>query len=69
MFQDAVRDEAHRGMVWAHPGVTSWYKNRHNRVTVTSPWTLLDYWTLTRHYEPAAYRSERRDGSRSVAAA
>jgi len=30
-------DEKCRNMVWAHPGVTSWYKNRHNRVTVTSP--------------------------------
>ena len=35
-------DEKCRNMVWAHPGVTSWYKNRHNRVTVTSPWRLLD---------------------------
>jgi 4-hydroxyacetophenone monooxygenase len=48
-------DEAHKGMVWAHPGVTSWYKNKRNRVTVTSPWTLLDYWRLTRHYDPADY--------------
>jgi len=48
-------DAAHHGMVWAHPGVTSWYKNKHNRVTVTSPWTLLDYWRLTRRYEPAEY--------------
>lgn len=43
-------DEACRNMVWVHPGVTSWYKNRHNRVTVTSPWTLLEYWKLTRHF-------------------
>ena len=49
-------DEACRTMVWAHPGVTSWYKNKHNRVTVTSPWTLLDYWKLTRHYVPEDYR-------------
>jgi 4-hydroxyacetophenone monooxygenase len=50
-------DEAHRGMVWAHPGVTSWYKNKDNRVTVTSPWTLLDYWTFTREYQPSEYRA------------
>ena len=50
---DAVCDT----MVWAHPGVTSWYKNGRNRVTVTSPWTLLEYWTLTRQYDAAAYRS------------
>jgi 4-hydroxyacetophenone monooxygenase len=50
-------DETCGNMVWAHPGVTSWYKNKHNRVTVTSPWTLLDYWKLTRHFVPAEYRS------------
>lgn len=52
-------DEVCQTMVWAHPGVTSWYKNKHNRVTVTSPWTLLDYWKLTRNYDPADYRCER----------
>ena len=52
-------DEACRGMVWAHPGVTSWYKNKHNRVTVTSPWTLLDYWKFTRYFVREEYRSDR----------
>ena len=52
-------DEKCRNMVWAHPGVTSWYKNRHNRVTVTSPWRLLDYWRLTRHFVPEEYRAGR----------
>jgi 4-hydroxyacetophenone monooxygenase len=60
---NTVLDEACRGMVWAHPGVTSWYKNRHNRVTVTSPWTLLDYWKLTRHFVPSEYRSNHEDAS------
>lgn len=62
-------DEAHRGMVWAHPGVTSWYKNKDNRVTVTSPWTLLDYWKLTRRYEPAEYVARRVGQNLEVAAA
>jgi 4-hydroxyacetophenone monooxygenase len=52
-------DEACRQMVWSHPGVTSWYKNKDNRITVTSPWTLLDYWTMTRHFVPADYRLDR----------
>jgi 4-hydroxyacetophenone monooxygenase len=42
-------------MVWSHPGVTSWYKNKDNRVTVTSPWRLLDYWTLTRAFAASEY--------------
>ncbi len=48
-------DAACQRMVWAHPGVTSWYKNRHNRVTVTSPWRLLDYWRMTREFQPDDY--------------
>ena len=28
-------DEKCRNMVWAHPGVTSWYKNRHNSRNLT----------------------------------
>jgi 4-hydroxyacetophenone monooxygenase len=52
-------DEKCRNMVWAHAGVTSWYKNRRNRVTVTSPWRLLDYWKLTRHFVPEEYRAGR----------
>ena len=52
-------DEKCRNMVWAHPGVTSWYKNRRNRVTVTSPWRLLDYWKLTQHFVPEEFRAGR----------
>ncbi|ANY17710.1 flavin-containing monooxygenase [Bordetella pseudohinzii] len=48
-------DERHRNMVWAHPGVTSWYKNKHNRVTMTSPWRLVDFWSLTREFNPDDY--------------
>jgi 4-hydroxyacetophenone monooxygenase len=36
------------GMVWSHPGMTSWYKNSQGRVTTTSPWRLVDYWRWTR---------------------
>jgi 4-hydroxyacetophenone monooxygenase len=56
-------DETCRTMVWSHPGVTSWYKNKHNRVTVTSPWTLLDYWKMTRNFAPEEYRSMRGSGA------
>lgn len=49
-------DAAHDRLVWAHPGVGSWYKNRRGRVFATSPWRLLDYWNFTRVFEPAEYR-------------
>jgi 4-hydroxyacetophenone monooxygenase len=44
-------DAQHARMVWSHPGMTSWYKNAHGRVTTTSPWRLVDYWGWTK--EPA----------------
>jgi 4-hydroxyacetophenone monooxygenase len=37
-------------MVWSHPSIrSSWYRNRKGRVTVLSPWRLVDYWSWTRH--------------------
>jgi 4-hydroxyacetophenone monooxygenase len=48
-------DEIHGGMVWAHRGVGSWYKNKRGRVFATSPWRLLDYWNMTRNLELADY--------------
>ncbi|HLS82450.1 MAG TPA: FAD-dependent oxidoreductase, partial [Steroidobacter sp.] len=34
-------------LVWSHPGVNSWYRNRAGRVVTTSPWRLVDYWNWT----------------------
>jgi 4-hydroxyacetophenone monooxygenase len=48
-------DAAHSKMVWAHSGVTSWYKNKSGRVFATSPWRLIDYWTFTKTLNPADY--------------
>jgi 4-hydroxyacetophenone monooxygenase len=50
-------DEKCRKMVWSHPGVTNWYKNKNNRVTTTSPWRLVDYWKLTETFNPSEYRA------------
>ncbi|MFM7689086.1 MAG: hypothetical protein ACKPAC_06465 [Alphaproteobacteria bacterium] len=49
-------DARHAQMVWAHPGVGSWYKNRRGRVFATSPWRMLDYWNFTRVLDPSEYR-------------
>ena len=48
-------DAAVRNMVWSHPGVTSWYKNKAGRVTMTSPWRLVDYRNLTVRFDAADY--------------
>jgi 4-hydroxyacetophenone monooxygenase len=39
-------DEAHRHMIWTHPGMDTWYRNSAGRVVTNSPWRLVDYWTM-----------------------
>jgi 4-hydroxyacetophenone monooxygenase len=53
-YQEKV-DEKHRNMVWSHPGVGSWYKNKNGRVTANSPWRLVDYRDMTASFEPGDY--------------
>jgi 4-hydroxyacetophenone monooxygenase len=53
---DARLQQALARTVWSHPGMSSWYKNRRGRVTTTSPWRLLDYWSWTREPDLADYR-------------
>lgn len=53
-YQEKV-DKAHSQLVWAHPGVTSWYKNAAGRVHAASPWRLVDYRNMTARFDPAEY--------------
>jgi 4-hydroxyacetophenone monooxygenase len=47
--------------IWSHPAVAhSWYRNSQGRVTVLSPWKLLDYWNWTR--EPVQEEYQLRQG-------
>lgn len=47
-YDERLRAELER-MVWSHPSIaSSWYRNREGRVTVLSPWRLVDYWSWTR---------------------
>ncbi|MGQ4600647.1 NAD(P)-binding domain-containing protein [Nocardia sp. R6R-6] len=41
-------DAANRGMVFALDGVESYYRNSSGRVVTNSPWTVLQYWNMTR---------------------
>ncbi len=36
-------DEAHRRMVWTHPGMDNWYRNPDGRITAVIPWRIVDY--------------------------
>jgi 4-hydroxyacetophenone monooxygenase len=42
-------------MVWLHPGVTSWYKNKKGRVVTNSPWALSVYHAMTAEFNPAEF--------------
>jgi 4-hydroxyacetophenone monooxygenase len=48
-------DDAHARMVWAHPKVSSWYRNRAGRVVANSPWPTVEYWHMTRHVQTDDY--------------
>src|SRR5690606_18814852 len=48
-------DETLAEMVWSFEGVTNWYKNSSGRVTTNSPWSLVDYWHMTRRPDASAY--------------
>lgn len=48
-------DAALNKMVWSHPAMTNWYKNKHGRVVMNSPWRLVDYRNMTEHLDPSDY--------------
>lgn len=51
VFDDYNRrlDEANSKMVFAQDGIESYYRNSSGRVVTNSPWTVLQYWNMTRH--------------------
>ena len=42
-------------MVWRHPRVHSYYNNTSGRVITNVPWTMYDYWAMTREPELGDY--------------
>jgi len=42
-------DQGNRSMVWGVATVNSWYRNETGRVAQNWPFSLLEYWELTRH--------------------
>ena len=40
-------DAAHERMVWTHPGMDTYYRNRRGRVVVNNPFTMQEFWQLT----------------------
>ena len=56
-YNDKV-DLAHEQMVWAHPGMTSYYRNERGRIVVTSPWRNVDFYQMTREANLEEYVAE-----------
>jgi 4-hydroxyacetophenone monooxygenase len=48
-------DEAHSKMVWAHSGVRNWYRNKNGRVTMATPWRMVDYWAWLSKFNRGDY--------------
>jgi 4-hydroxyacetophenone monooxygenase len=42
-------------MVWSHPRVRSYYNNTAGRVITNVPWTMYDYWAMTRSPDLAEF--------------
>jgi len=48
-------DAEHEKLIWTHPGVDSYYKNRHGRVISVMPWRFVDYWQMTHDVDLTDY--------------
>lgn len=49
-------DEAHANMVWAHPGVVTYYRNSRGRVVAPTPFRVVDFWAMTESANLDDYR-------------
>ena len=54
--------------VWADAGCTSWYKTKDGKITNNSPWTLLDYFSMTRAFREDDYHITQSSSSSSAGA-
>lgn len=57
VHDDYVRrvDAEHEAMIWTHPGMSTYYRNRNGRVVSVMPWRLVDYWAMTHEPDLAEY--------------
>ena len=40
-------DAEHEQLIWTHPGMSTYYRNKHGRVFSAMPWRFVDYWQMT----------------------
>jgi 4-hydroxyacetophenone monooxygenase len=58
IHDDYVRkvDAEHEQMIWTHPGMTTYYRNKQGRVFSAMPWRFVDYWAMTHDPDFSQYR-------------
>ncbi|MBV9561012.1 MAG: NAD(P)/FAD-dependent oxidoreductase [Bradyrhizobium sp.] len=58
VLDDYVRrvDTEHEAMIWTHPGMTTYYRNKSGRVFSAMPWRFVDYWRMTHDPDLNQYR-------------
>ena len=49
-------DAEHEQMIWTHPGMTTYYRNKQGRVFSAMPWRFVDYWAMTHDPDLNQYR-------------
>ena len=49
-------DAEHEQLIWTHPGMTTYYRNRRGRVFSAMPWRFVDYWAMTHDPDFSQYR-------------
>ena len=57
VHDDYVRkvDAEHNQMIWTHPGMTTYYRNKSGRVFSAMPWRFVDYWAMTHDADLGQY--------------
>ncbi|MGY3488842.1 4-hydroxyacetophenone monooxygenase [Bradyrhizobium sp. USDA 4011] len=50
-------DAEHEQLIWTHPGMTTYYRNRSGRVFSAMPWRFVDYWKMTHDPDFTRYRT------------
>jgi 4-hydroxyacetophenone monooxygenase len=57
VHDDYVRkvDAEHEAMIWTHPGMTTYYRNKNGRVFSAMPWRFVDYWAMTHNADLDRY--------------
>jgi 4-hydroxyacetophenone monooxygenase len=49
-------DAEHEQLIWTHPGMTTYYRNKQGRVFSAMPWRFVDYWAMTHDPDLSQYR-------------